>query len=283
MELHDAKQLLYHYTDAAGLVGILESHSLWATHTGYLNDPSELGYFNQVLDDAINELSEELDRSIAGRVMSGVRTPFVERSLFHSYVASLSADDASASQWLAYGDHGMGFAIGFNKAVLGLSASLEGWRLMDVQYSSEDHRSAMLGAVRGVLEQAEDLGADPDVAAVGALASYFMGHRMNYGSLMKHPAYRYEAESRLVSLEPGDALPGDTRFRTRGPIIVPFRVFDFLVDDESIPVTGEDANPIKEIVIGYSAVSNTESLRILLHRMGLDNVSVRVSETPVRP
>jgi hypothetical protein len=33
--------LLYHYTDQKGLLGILESKQLWATHYRYLNDTSE--------------------------------------------------------------------------------------------------------------------------------------------------------------------------------------------------------------------------------------------------
>jgi hypothetical protein len=33
--------LLYHYTDLRGLLGILESGSIWATHIRFLNDLSE--------------------------------------------------------------------------------------------------------------------------------------------------------------------------------------------------------------------------------------------------
>ena len=35
---------VYHYTDAAGLQGILDSGVLWATDYRYLNDSSELRY-----------------------------------------------------------------------------------------------------------------------------------------------------------------------------------------------------------------------------------------------
>jgi hypothetical protein len=36
------QDLLYHYTDAGGLMGILESQRLWASNAAYLNDPTEL-------------------------------------------------------------------------------------------------------------------------------------------------------------------------------------------------------------------------------------------------
>ncbi|MGA2673692.1 MAG: hypothetical protein ABSE99_10740 [Terracidiphilus sp.] len=35
------KDLLYHYTDQRGLLGILGSQNIWATHIRYLNDSSE--------------------------------------------------------------------------------------------------------------------------------------------------------------------------------------------------------------------------------------------------
>jgi hypothetical protein len=38
------KALLYHYTDQRGLLGILRSQSIWATHIRYLNDSSEYNH-----------------------------------------------------------------------------------------------------------------------------------------------------------------------------------------------------------------------------------------------
>ncbi len=36
--------VLYHYTTAQGLLGILESGSLWTTNSRFLNDPTEIEY-----------------------------------------------------------------------------------------------------------------------------------------------------------------------------------------------------------------------------------------------
>ena len=33
---------LYHYTDLNGLIGIMEKHDLWLTHSRYSNDEQEL-------------------------------------------------------------------------------------------------------------------------------------------------------------------------------------------------------------------------------------------------
>ena len=40
----DAVPDLFHYTNSAGLPGILRSRSLWATHFQSLNDPTEMRY-----------------------------------------------------------------------------------------------------------------------------------------------------------------------------------------------------------------------------------------------
>ena len=46
----DAHPLLYHYTTAEGLEGIVSSHQLWATNIHYLNDAEEhTGFFERRL------------------------------------------------------------------------------------------------------------------------------------------------------------------------------------------------------------------------------------------
>jgi hypothetical protein len=40
---------IYHYTTIAGLTGIIESQTLWATNYAYLNDAEEIRYFSEPL------------------------------------------------------------------------------------------------------------------------------------------------------------------------------------------------------------------------------------------
>jgi len=42
--------VLYHYTSADGLIGILTSKSIWLTDLRYMNDLSELQYANQLIE-----------------------------------------------------------------------------------------------------------------------------------------------------------------------------------------------------------------------------------------
>ncbi|MDO8893456.1 DUF2971 domain-containing protein [Nitrosomonas sp.] len=56
---------LFHYTNAKGLIGIIESQSIWATHYAYLNDSEEIRCFLKnclpdLLRDAGNKYLDEL-------------------------------------------------------------------------------------------------------------------------------------------------------------------------------------------------------------------------------
>src|SRR5262245_31729354 len=49
--------VLYHYTTAQGLHGMLTSGRVWATNVGFLNDPSEMRYAARLIRDVIKEES----------------------------------------------------------------------------------------------------------------------------------------------------------------------------------------------------------------------------------
>ena len=54
---------LYHYTDSNGLLGIMRSRRLWATHSQYLNDASEFLYASSVM------------KQVAAEAGRGIRCP----------------------------------------------------------------------------------------------------------------------------------------------------------------------------------------------------------------
>lgn len=108
---------LFHYTDASGFKGIIESGNLWATHFEFLNDRQDLRQGEDIVAEEATKLIGEFPEG----------TP--RRSLFEKYirhhpqmrlseqinvcVASLSEEGDLLSQWRAYGSDGSGFVIGF--------------------------------------------------------------------------------------------------------------------------------------------------------------------------
>lgn len=121
---------LYHYTTAAGLHGILESHTLWATHAAHLNDSQEMLTGVQVVlqglavQRAWATLMKGFTRdTMLKKMATGMaidwlaehiqnRAQFLRQN-FGPFVTCLSREGDQLSQWRGYG-RGGGYAIRFD-------------------------------------------------------------------------------------------------------------------------------------------------------------------------
>ena len=112
----DDPELLYHYTDARGLLGILTSGHLWATEARYLNDASELDYTFQLFDEFVTGAIAS-SPSVLVEMLQQASTVGREawRDDVLCFVACFCEDKDLLSQWRAYA-HGVGgYAIGFKR------------------------------------------------------------------------------------------------------------------------------------------------------------------------
>ncbi len=138
--------LIYHYTTGAGLIGILKSQQLWATHISYLNDYEEhTWYFDNrlpkllstTLSQALNEIKktqfgtdlieeqggfDKCLKELREQLIAAVRDTQMEFN--QPYVVSFCgtpegniADNGLLSQWRGYGSDG-GYSIVFDTAAL---------------------------------------------------------------------------------------------------------------------------------------------------------------------
>jgi Protein of unknown function (DUF2971) len=122
VEAQKPPAVLYHYTDDAGLAGIIKSGRLWFSDIFALNDPSELRHGLSI---AINLLKT---RATARRPEIATFASMFERfeldagieEAGHFFICCFSADGDDLGQWRAYADNGQGFALGFD------TESLEG-------------------------------------------------------------------------------------------------------------------------------------------------------------
>lgn len=169
----EAHQLLYHYTTASGLQGIVESQQLRATNIAYLNDAEEhTGFFERRLphlleesirvavadlaltdsgrrqiedfggaEKAIEDLKSSLIKSLRSTTLK-FNNPYI--TSFCSALSQQAQDDGLLSQWRGYGSDG-GYAIvfeanGLQKLLDEESKSYQyqflGWG--DVEYYDQD-------------------------------------------------------------------------------------------------------------------------------------------------
>lgn len=107
---------LYHYTDAAGLIGTLSARAIWATDARFLNDTTELSFVREIVASAA--ASVELQSAHAKELVAKLlRVEPWEIFMGSVYVASFSTKRDLLSQWRAYGGDGLGYAIGVDTRI----------------------------------------------------------------------------------------------------------------------------------------------------------------------
>jgi hypothetical protein len=137
------KGLLYHYTDQSGLLGILDSKSIWATHIRYLNDASEFIHGINIARQCIKEMEIKVDSvikefpddvsfqnktqkigDVTKRYFNSLlnnlhETPVFVTCFFDSekseYRSQSQEIGESLDQWREYSKGSSGFSIGFDK------------------------------------------------------------------------------------------------------------------------------------------------------------------------
>lgn len=238
--------LLYHYTSAAGLMGIVQKREIWATESNYLNDPSEVSYASKVLVGLLRRAADGADGHNRDRVNQAV--DLLERAYAdphsphqyiedRSFITSFSRSDHSLTLWRLYSGR-TGYCVGFDKDKLlswlghGYPAgdradlsSLEDQERYDAQVTNFDLiprvHDVRYGEepVRAVLEEVLAASADDGKPFEPRLRELF---RQLSG--IKHKAFEDEREVRLVVNDAYHLPYSETRISAAGELVAYRRV-----------------------------------------------------------
>jgi hypothetical protein len=115
---------LYHYTDAAGLDGIIKNQEVWFTSYTQLNDPSEISYGMAIASEILDEIGQASDPliKIFCELLNDLFTHEDLFGAFGFFIASFSRARDDLGQWRAYADNGRGFALGLAPHLFGVKA-----------------------------------------------------------------------------------------------------------------------------------------------------------------
>lgn len=143
---------LYHYTTQTGLLGIVRSREIWATHTRYLNDARE---YRHAVDVVTAVVAKRLSGAVGDgrRVLADMAEGVRGADSMNVCVCSFSEDRDSLSQWRAYCGPTSGFAIGFNPLHLTNMARHEEFYLAPCLYMPSDNIAVMEALVDRVFDQ----------------------------------------------------------------------------------------------------------------------------------
>lgn len=283
---HALPDRVFHYTDAGGLIGIVESGTLRATDFRFLNDESELNYaFDLARDVVATQYGERTDNALVIEFLnaaSGDRPTFYANIPY--YLACFTELENSLSQWRAYAGR-QGYSIEFPGDICpGLtkyqqSGQNPGVSLLRVEYNPVVQRAYISGLIDRLIARvcwAEHLQPLPPATALATFMAFFWAQIERVSYRFKHPDFEVEREWRLVLW--GDVHQESYRPGVHG--ITPYTSFPLA--SYAAPMTSP--LPISSVRHGPTPTpgATAYSLDRLLSRNGYTDCQRSGSSTPVR-
>lgn len=295
----------WHYTSAAGLVGILKTNELWASGLYQLNDPAEGEYGHTVLqrvwDDMREGVEDEGTIEMIDLILSMQSISATQDSI-HVFSASLAKD--ALSLWQYYGADD-GYAVGMSAGAVSrleiqspasLPESLgyrQRWWVMPVIYEPVQQHAIAEALIRAFIAQQPDpLRWEADYSGIDWSASPLpttkeLRERLVrliwadertlwvrlFAAFAKDPAFAHEREVRFIA---DRVSPSERDYRAIGGRIVPFiRLASPQRDRLGAPL------PVDQILCGPTTPLDTErAVRSMLETFG--HTAATVERSPIR-
>ena len=279
---------LYHYTDEAGLKGILESGTLWFTDLFCLNDKSELKF-------GLSHLADILKRKCAGQppqvreFVSEFKTIFSfdhVAALTDYFSCSFSNAGDDLNQWKAYCNNCKGYSIEFDGNIFQNIFAQEAAGKPGVNYVN----FPVNYGDRSIVQWLQEL-SDQVAAALRPLKGYYPGtvrrkfflelgsYLVTWGMFIslghKDEAFKNEGEYRLLQLHLTNRPRSGIHTRMRYGKVARYRKFDWRISGRPI---------LKSIVIGpgLDPDRSEDFVQGCLREYKSNKVSIRSSNIPLR-
>ena len=275
--------IVWHYTTGVGLLGIIESGAIYATHVACLNDSTEIRYAVKLYYDALESVRQksagdpEAIKFLTKVLEINLDDPKLPRHGSSPYfVACFSNLEDDLPQWRAYSESGgeNGYAIGFHARALydpiGGSCGLTMTRRSIKQWQPEllrRHFSSFATDFEISVQRR---------SSNGKKSSLESGARSLVASprSLKDACFETENEFRLVHGLDASELPR-----------IKFRQKDTLLS-RHLPLSFQDFPrlPIAKVTIGPGRQQHVSriSVHALLTQKGYRNVPIEISQRPLQ-
>lgn len=285
---YDPDMTVWHYTDSAGLLGILESSSIRATQVAAVNDSTETVYATRLYREAViavkNRLTDDSDaqtflQSVLDETKEGSDTPGHADSKY--YVACFTSLEDDTGQWLKYGlTNGAGYALGFRARGLQMTGDMA---VVRVNYDETLHRKIANDAAEATLRfyregLVGDRLSDPDRWAKEFFEAWDQAiYRL--APVVKNSCFSSENEFRLVFELQSYGLPF-VRFQQKQSLLgryIDLKPYGWLG-------TRTPRLPLNKIIVGpgpHKGIT-TKAVEALLLQMGYTGVPVEMSKSPLQ-
>jgi hypothetical protein len=282
-ESGEEPKYIYHYTNSSGLMGIINSQTLWATDVWYMNDTQEGTYaldtIRKFLDGCQPESAEM--REVCSRAKK-IINDWRDRDTF---IACLSEHGDQLSQWRSYGGS-RGYSIGFElKELRKLFVSYgRACSIHRVVYN-DTQQQAILSAVYEESQKAlhsflDDKNIPEEFTPISLAQTGLLANSLNASSSFKNPAFSEEAEVRISTVRSTSdgSPPADLKFRESTLGITPYVTIPLNLPGKKYVTV------IRQIVIGPQSHERDvqRALGKFLTENRLTDVEIVMSKIPLR-
>ncbi len=293
------KEIIYHYTSAEGLRGIVESNEIWLTNTAFVNDTTECKALQK--EEGLLSRDEFTNEYVEEQWEIFKKFPDKDNNTYIVSFCSSRAKD-SLEQWRAYGN----FCIGFEVEELAKSD----FNLYKCIYSRSEIKKWILEKEK--VNEWKGNCLDAQAKRMAAFSLFYAASKK-----YKNKSYQAEEEIRLIAISnPKWNFPNSPGMYEKDPPIhfryhpayrIPVPYVKFFVANEGEEDTQgkerretaaqmkerkleeeknqkRDLLPIKEIIIGPMLHQEEAKVacEILLCEKGHENVKVNASDIPYR-
>ena len=258
-------KVIYHYTDVRGLIGIIASGRIWATHVSRLNDAMEYEIGVSFVTNFIGANLQRASKAIIDKAISQLRS-------VDTFIACYSATADVLSQWRAYSGTGTGYCIGLKTSEM---ATRDGrMPLLEKVIYSKTTAEAVLSLLLARVDEFLD-GHNFGEVEVGYLMGLLDVTFNNVACIIKHSTFEEENEYRQIYQPATSTLLLDTKYRMGRFGLTPYVEIEFLQKGKL---------PIQSIVIGpcRDPASEIRSLKLMLSEHGYGDIEVLTSGIPLR-
>lgn len=283
--------LLYHYTNADGLKGIIETGIFHATHFLFLNDPSEISYSLDLINDVlIGVIKNEKNRQVKDTIKDLINKNYIQNIhyqgfLYDVFIASFSENGDQLSQWRGYADNGMGYSIGIDpykiqqikfgiKYTMNLNINRP-INLVKVEYDKEQQRNiikksfiSLLSKINRCIAVNNEKQTCPIFSNLPSILSNLISR---LALLFKNQSFNEEKEWRLLLFDRylennncNNTISSNINIRNKKGLLLPYVEFDLKESDNKHRI------PLKKIIIGprQNLKQARRALDLLLFKKG---------------
>lgn len=223
---------LYHYTDQAGMLGILQSKVIWATKIQFLSDQHELSHAIDLAKPLLREMESHGQSDHEASFFRHLCDIVDELARFAIYICSFSENPDVLSQWRAYSPQGTGYALGFNTEALSPRMEAQQFRLANCYYE-EAEQARFLKLISSVASTSFRADLDPatppktrqDFDSLSATRRFVVNFALA-GPMLKDHAFSDEVEWRMISGPYANLAPERLRVRSGRSFPVPYYEFE---------------------------------------------------------